>query len=131
MDHNGVFVSVAGHYNENRKNFFGAVGLRNDRDVTGGFPQTKDERFYELGRCQTDTPEPGVADVANSCGTTFDYRFNPSNTGNIRVNSRFTLADGPVPTVDPIYQYVKAKRGGKTTGHEHRHDVGGNPPCRL
>src|SRR3546814_9554357 len=42
---NGDFVSIAGHYNENRNNFFGSVGLRNDRDVTGGFPQNKDERF--------------------------------------------------------------------------------------
>src|SRR3546814_1652265 len=81
----------------------------------------------DLGRCQTDTPEPGVADVANSCGTPFDYRFNPSNTGNIRVNSRFTLADGLVLTVDPSYQYVKANGGGTTTGYEYSRDVGGTP----
>nr|WP_119035480.1 TonB-dependent receptor [Hephaestia caeni] len=124
---NGDFISIAGHYNENRNNFFGSVGLRNDRAVTGGFPQTKDERFYEVGRCQIDTPEPGVADAPNSCGTSFDYRFNPSNTGNIRVNSRFTLADGLVLTVDPSYQYVKANGGGTTTGYEYSRDVDGTP----
>ncbi|HVI99245.1 MAG TPA: TonB-dependent receptor [Sphingomonas sp.] len=124
---NGDFVSIAGHYNENRNNFFGSVALRNDRDVPSGFPQTKDERFYELGRCQTDTPEAGVVDEPNDCGTAFDYRFNPSNTGNIRVNSRFTLADGLVLTVDPSYQYVKANGGGTTTGFEYARDVGGTP----
>src|SRR3546814_15380538 len=82
----------------------------------------------DLGRCQTDTPEPGVADVANSCGTPFDYRFNPSNTGTIRVNSRFTLADGLVLTVDPSYPYVKANGGGPPTGYEASRHVGWTPP---
>ena len=124
---NGDFVSIAGHYNQNRNNFFGSVALRNDRDVPSGFPQTKDERFYELGRCRIDTPEAGVVDEPNDCGTEFDYRFNPSNTGNIRVNSRFTLADGLVLTVDPSYQYVKANGGGTTTGFEYARDVDGTP----
>ncbi len=136
----GDFVSIAGHYNENRNNFFGSVALRNDRSAPDGFPQTKDERFYELGRCQIAAPvfeNVTVAqatadgyddpDAPNDCGTAFDYRFNPSNTGNIRVNSRFTLADGLVLTVDPSYQYVKANGGGTTTGFEYARDVGGTP----
>ena len=46
----------------------------------------------------------------------FDERFNPSNTGNVRISSRFTLADGLVLTVDPSYQYVKANGGGTVVG---------------
>ncbi|MGV1684293.1 TonB-dependent receptor [Sphingopyxis sp. NJF-3] len=121
---NGDFVAISGHYNENRNNFFGSVGLRTDRDVTGGFPQTKDERDYGIARCQINTvATPGVRDTANSCGSTFDERFNPSNTGNIRVNSRFTLSDGLVLTIDPSYQYVKANGGGTATGNEGFADV--------
>jgi len=121
---NGDFVAISGHYNENRNNFFGSVGLRNDRDVPSGFPQTKDERDYGIARCQINTvATPGERDEANSCGSTFDERFNPSNTGNIRINSRFTLSDGLVLTIDPSYQYVKANGGGTAVGNEGFRDV--------
>ena len=128
---NGDFISIAGHYNANRNNFFGSLPLRIDTDqgrVVGPnssnrFPMTKDERFYTLAACTTSAARPGLADVANSCGTVFDYRFNPSNTGNIRINSRFTLADGLVLTVDPSYQYVKANGGGTATANEGFYDL--------
>ena len=48
----------------------------------------------------------------DSCGTEFDRRVNPSNSVNIRGNSRFTLTDRLVLTVDPSYQYTKANGGG-------------------
>ncbi|MPT47021.1 MAG: TonB-dependent receptor [Sphingobium sp.] len=126
----GDFVSVAGHYNVNRNNFFGSVPLRSDADrivssaSSGRFPNSKDERFYALGGCETDTPQAGVKDTpakdatGNNCGSLWDYRWNPSNTGNIRVNSRFTLAEGLVLTVDPNYQYTKANGGGTSVGRE-------------
>ncbi|WP_420144922.1 TonB-dependent receptor [Sphingobium sp.] len=134
---NGDFVSVAGHWNANRNNFFGSLPLRVDTTqsptnnaprVAGSasgnrFPITKDERFYTLTPCTVAAARPGVADAANSCGTLFDYRYNPSNTGNIRINSKFTLADGLVLTVDPSYQYVKANGGGTATANEGRFDL--------
>ncbi|MCM8731882.1 TonB-dependent receptor [Hephaestia sp. MAHUQ-44] len=124
LGNNGDFVSVAGHYNENRNNFFGSVSLRTDRAVPGGFPQTRDARDYGIARCQiNNTATPGVADAANSCGSAFDERFNPSNTGNIRINSRFTLTDGLVLTVDPSYQYTKANGGGTVVAQEGFRDV--------
>ena len=57
---NGDFVSVAGHYNQNRNNFFGSLPLRQDRTQSatnlaprnvGGlgtqrFPRNADEREY-------------------------------------------------------------------------------------
>ena len=123
---NGDFVSVAGHYNENRNNFFGSVSLRNDRDVPSGFPQSKDEREYDIDYpCTIDTPEAGVVDSTNSCGTQFDRRYNPSNTGNIRGASKFTLTEGVTLTVDPSYQYVKANGGGTVRGREGVRTING------
>lgn len=120
---NGDFISVSGHYNQNRNNFFGSVALRTDRLAPNGFPLTRDARDYTIARCQVDTPQAGVADTTNPCGTTFDERYNPSNTGNIRINSRFTLMDGLVLTIDPSFQYVKANGGGTASGREGLRDV--------
>ncbi len=116
---NGDFIAVAGHYNENRNNFFGSFTLP-------AFPTTKEGRFYDINYpCTTDAAQAGVADTANSCGTEFDRRYNPSNTANIRGASRFTLTDGLTLTIDPSYQYVKANGGGTTTGYEYGRVVNG------
>ena len=137
---NGDFVSLAGNYNENRNNFFGSLPLRTDltqaandsrpRNVgpnnQNRYPTNRDERFYHINYpCTTATPHAGVRDsVAGpafdvaACGTEFDRRYNPSNTGNVRGSSRFTLTDGLVLTVDPSYQYVKANGGGTVNAEE-------------
>lgn len=137
---NGDFVAVAGHYNENRNNFFGSGPLRTDTTAfpnsttprtagTGSgnrFPGTGSERFYTINYpCLTDTPQAGVADATNSCGTEFDRRYNPSNTGNVRGSSRFTLAEGLTLFVDPSFQYVKANGGGTITGREQARSLAG------
>jgi len=138
---NGDFIAISGHYNENRNNFGGSAPLRTDltlRSSTNGsvtgvrtpgtgssnrFPLDFNELPYSVPRCTVDVPQAGVADAPNSCGTTFDERYNPSNTGNIRINSRFTLADGLVLTVDPSYQYVKANGGGTVQAREGLRDL--------
>ncbi|HEX8527840.1 TonB-dependent receptor [Allosphingosinicella sp.] len=127
---NGDFVSLSTHYNQNRNNFFGSVPLRIDGAIgTPGapprrFPLTEDERFYTVARCTINTvARTGLQDLANTCGSTFDERYNPSNTGNIRLASRFTLADGLVLAVDPSFQFVKANGGGTVVGQEGRRDV--------
>jgi iron complex outermembrane receptor protein len=124
---NGDFIAVAGHYNQNRNNFFGSLPLRRDLAVPSGFPQSRDEREYDLlYPCQIDVPQAGVADAANSCAAEFDRRYNPSNTGNIRGSSRFTLTDKLTLTVDPSFQYVKANGGGtSTSGREGTVNIGG------
>jgi iron complex outermembrane recepter protein len=141
---NGDFISVAGHFNKGRNNFQGSVPLRTDTAaVTGGrvvgpnsnnrFPLTTDEREYTVAPCQTNqVARPGLADVANSCGSVFDERTNPGDTGNIRVGSRFTLSDRLTLTLDPSYQYVKANGGGSVVGVEARRDLnptGGTANC--
>jgi len=148
---NGDFISIAGHYNQNRNNFFGSLPLRQDlfqSSINNGdrlvgpnsgnrYPRNRDERFYMINfPCQVDTPQAGVADspapapfAQASCGTEFDRRYNPSNTGNIRGASKFTLTDGLVLTVDPSYQYVKANGGGTVTAQEGLRDINpGDPP---
>lgn len=147
---NGDFVSIAAHYNQNRNNFGGSAPLRIDTIQFPGsttlrvpgtgsgnrFPITRDERDFNVARCQINTvARPGLVDAANSCGSTFDERFNPSNTGNVRLTSRFTLADGLVLTVDPSFQYVKANGGGTVVGQEGRRDInpagGNNQNCQT
>jgi iron complex outermembrane receptor protein len=139
---NGDFISIAANYNVNRNNFFGSAPLRYDTTTsTGGtrppgtgtnnrFPFDRDELPYSIARCTMTPGRPGLADSPQNivapgasnngvaCGTSFDERYNPSNTGNIRISSRFTLARGLVLTVEPSFQYVKANGGGTVTGIE-------------
>ena len=139
---NGDFISGAIHYNQNRNNFFGSLPLRQDltqsplqtpagqapRNVGSAagnrFPRNRDERDYTVPRCFINlVARPGLADVANTCGSEFEERFNPSNTGNVRFQSRFTLMDGLVLTVDPSFQWVKANGGGTVVAQEGLRDV--------
>lgn len=122
----GDFIWFAFNWNHNINNNFSSGPLRidttNGRVVGTGtgnrFPLTKAERNYTLPPCQTTQGHFGVADVPNTCGTAFDYSFNPSDNGNIRMNSRFTLADNLFLTVDAGYQFVKANGGSAVKGNE-------------
>jgi len=128
---NGDFVELAGHYNQNRNNFFGSVTLRTDAGaaaVPGSFPTSRDDREYDINYpCTVDTPSPGGVDAPNTCGSEFDRRYNPSNTGNIRLRSRFTLLDNLVLNVEPSIQFVKANGGGVVTAREGCATIGGVP----
>lgn len=121
---NGDFVSIAGHYNRSRNNFTASVPLRLDAGRVVGsnsanrFPLTRKERFYKVARCQVPAGTGGVADAASSCGSEFDFRYNPSDTGNVRISSKFTLSDKLTLTVDPSIQYVKANGGGTSVANE-------------
>lgn len=122
----GDFIWVGVNWNHNINGNFSSVPLRVDltqndsvntapRVVGSGsanrFPLTKAERNYTLAPCQIAKGTFGKADSPNSCGTAFDYSFNPSDNGNIRMNSRFTLADNLFLTIDAGYQFVKANGG--------------------
>lgn len=100
------FISAAFHYNENRNNFlaqysvdtFNAVGLAS-YSPNGPICQNQQAAVN------------GVADAARTCNGVGPLSTNPSNTGNIRIQSRFTLAPNLTLTVDPTYQYVLANGG--------------------
>lgn len=126
----GDFVSIAGRYNQDRNNFFGSLPLRWDPSRTVGsgtgnrFPRNNDEREYDIAYpCTTDAPQAGVADSPNTCGTEFDRRYNPSNSINIRGNSKFSITDQLTLTVDPSFQYTKANGGGTSTAREFGYDI--------
>ena len=128
---NGDFIAIAGHYNENRNNFFGSFNILDIRERIEA--DDKESRFYEINYpCTVDAPTAGVRDIDNNCGAEFDRRYNPSNTGNIRGASRFSLAENVTLTIDPSYQYVKANGGGDEELLEQRcfyADVNGRIRC--
>ncbi len=111
----GDFVSVIGNYNHNRNNFY-----RNLRKSEFQANPNIDRVSF----CPRPTPGAGIQDETlatfQPCGGTtigvdsgyYNLFINPSNTGNIRAQGRFTLADGLILTVDPSYQYVLANGGG-------------------
>jgi iron complex outermembrane receptor protein len=135
---NGDFISVSGNWNVNYNNFSASVPLRTDATVrntttgvvtgvrgvgtgTGnGFPTSFDNEFYTVPACTRPTPVTGAAqtETSSSCGTSYDYRYNPSRTGSIRINSRFTLTDQLILTVDPFMEYTDANGGGTVVTSE-------------
>ena len=151
---NGDFVSVSGHLNQNRNNFAGSESLSNllelayDGETTVEINRVdtvvndKEGRFEiweNAGTfpCTIDSNElvgtqgtPGVADRygKSGCGGAFYRRYNPSDTGNIRGSSRFTVTDALTLTVDPSYQYVKANGGGNDEGFESFYTRYGSVP---
>ena len=123
---NGDFIAVSGHFNKNRNNFAGSESLS---DLLGYYDGdfTKKDRFSiyaesEEYPCIVDprtviggSGSPGASVDYNDrtgCGSAFFRRYNPSDTGNIRGASRFTISDSLTLTVDPSFQYVKANGGG-------------------
>ncbi|MBX3479269.1 MAG: TonB-dependent receptor, partial [Caulobacter sp.] len=131
---NGDFVSLAVHYNENRNNFYRNItlaqfkatpDLENDRKCI--FPTPVNGTAQNYGTQSSVVTYNGVTINNTSCTNFFELRNNPSNTGNIRGQSKFTLSDNLILTIDPSFQYVLANGGGYTAVSERddRIDLGG------
>jgi iron complex outermembrane receptor protein len=120
---NGDFFSLSGHYNENRNNSYLGPNLRTAtgfcdvaktvvcvdqvNEASNGFG-------WGVDLTRTYTPVAVSAGVANvdSNGTAYwGLRINPSNTGNIRGQSKIHLTDNLVFTFDPSFQYTLANGG--------------------
>nr|WP_316630066.1 TonB-dependent receptor [uncultured Brevundimonas sp.] len=97
---NGDFLSLTAHYNENRNSFIARKTLAQFNAGTA----------YDSG---------------NSLPATLTG-INPSNTGNIRGSSRFTLRDNLILTIDPSFQYTLAHGGGTQTMSETDPQLRGN-----
>lgn len=118
---NGDFISIAAHWNTNRNNFAPSITLINENfgnRVVGSassnrYPTNWNEANYITARCTTTGPN-----ATAGCGSAWEYRYNPSDTGNIRANMRFTLSDKLLLTIDPSVQYTKANGGGTVTASE-------------
>jgi iron complex outermembrane receptor protein len=118
---NGDFLALSGHYNENRNNNYSGPSLATStgfcdvaQTVVCGDQVDTDPFGWGADFLRTytaPTVRAGVADVDTNSGNYWGLRINPSNTGNIRGNSRFTLGRGFTLTVDPSFQYVLANGG--------------------
>jgi iron complex outermembrane receptor protein len=109
---NGDFVSLAAHYNENRNNFY--------RTTTMALFKTNGLDFDNNADYVPNTPEAGIIDTDFSDNSNFyGVRINPSNTGNIRAQSKFTfIPDTLTFTLDSAVQYTLANGGGSTVVSE-------------
>lgn len=128
---NGDFISLAGHWNRNRNNNYADLQLQRNADGSAGLATgvTWDSDFDN--KYTAPTYRTGVADVDSNSNRFWALRQNPSDTGNLRAQSRFTLRDNLIFTFDPSFQYTLATggsgqfvlsetdrtiRGSKTTG---------------
>lgn len=121
----GDFISLAGHYNENRNYNYRTASMADFARFGRGYDW--DTTFVSAtrrnGQVDCDRGTPTALASAAVCGPLpagdnanyFETRLNPSNTGNIRVQSAFQLTDSVRLTVDPSFQYVLATGGSATT----------------
>jgi iron complex outermembrane receptor protein len=127
---NENFISIGLHYNENRNDFY--------RTASNLSYQRYGRDYDNLDVCTRDAPTAGVADNENflppaptqppppatlfadnplytgSCTNFHGVRINPSNTGNVRIQSLWHLGEKMILTFDPSYQYTLANGGGTT-----------------
>jgi iron complex outermembrane receptor protein len=121
---NGDFVSIAAHYNENRNNFYRSATMATFR--TNGFDYDNNADYVP------NTPDAGIADVDFADNSNFyGVRINPSNTGNIRAQSKFTfIPDTLTFTLDSAVQYTLANGGGSTVIAENSALVRGDETAK-
>lgn len=124
---NGNFVSLGLHFNRNRNAFY--------RTASAATFEQFGLDYDNLATCTRDAPTAGVADNDNatpvatipggllsgdnpanssSCSNYYGVRINPSDTGNIRMQSLWHLGEKVRLTFDPSWQYTMANGGGST-----------------
>ena len=131
---NGAFVALAGHYNRNRNYSFRTFNLAqsafdyaDDGQLNRDFNPLCARPTFVNGTAQSDATVsqpstafpttltsgniPPASGNDNGCSNYAGVRLNPSNTGNIRFNSKFPITDKLTFTLDAGYQYVLATGG--------------------
>jgi iron complex outermembrane receptor protein len=82
-----------------------------------------------LATCAYTAPTAGVADsTMTGCGNWYKGKINPSDTGNLRMQSLWRLADTLTLTVDANLQYVLANGGGLFSFAETNGQLAGGTP---
>ena len=117
--HTGDFIAVSGNYNRNRNNNY----LTNTIANTFLYPTSDYSSF-----CTRPIPGPGAQVDSTACTSQtpsaalngnatgyYNLFFNPSNTGNVRLQSKFTLTNTLLFTLDGGYQYTLADGGTQST----------------
>lgn len=128
---NGDFVSLAGHWNRNRNNNYADLQLQRNADGSASLANGVTWNSDFDTNYTAPTYRNGQADVDGNSNRFWALRQNPSDTGNLRAQSRVTLRDNLIFTFDPSFQYTLATggsgqfvlsetdrtiRGSKTTG---------------
>ena len=114
---NGNFAGISAHWNINRNDFYNnfitqaqfnaGTYLEQDRSCSlpgGGAGAQNDNTQATFVRSDGTTG-------TGSCTNFYGLRINPSNTGNIRGQFSYGLADNLRLTIDPSFQYVIANGG--------------------
>jgi iron complex outermembrane receptor protein len=109
----GDFISIAGHWNENRNYNYYAPNLgTSDGSI---LPEVESNPAHwgidYISPWVKPSVTPGVKDNDANSNNTWTGRINPSNTGNIRIQSSFSITDNLRLTIDPSFQYVLANGG--------------------
>ncbi len=125
----GNFVSLALHYNRNRNAFYRTTSAANyalfGRDYDNLAVCTRDPPDLQLvapGDNDNAAPVPSTPSLPSgdnplnpsSCSNYYGVRINPSDTGNVRMQSLWHLGDKVRLTFDPSWQYTMANGGGTT-----------------
>ncbi|CAN5165501.1 TonB-dependent receptor [soil metagenome] len=113
---NGDFASLSFNYNENRNNTYGGklVDTFNAGTIPPGNTATCLLQSPGAGTVQNH----GTAALNPGCSTFYGAFINPSDTGNIRGQFKYSLTDKLTLTIDPTYQYTLANGGGTTNVSE-------------
>jgi iron complex outermembrane receptor protein len=79
------------------------------------FGDTSSTYLYDATCDQQSNPGgPGSQTDRNTCNNVYSTAFNPSNTGNVRLNSRFGITDKLLFTLDGAYSFTRANGGGSS-----------------
>jgi iron complex outermembrane receptor protein len=129
---NGNFVTLMGHWNQNRNDFYRTTSAANyalfgrdydNLDVCTRDPANAGTVDNENATLVPSTPALPSGDNPlnpSSCSNYYGVRINPSDTGNIRMQSLWHLGENLRLTFDPSWQYTLANGGGTTTLAETR-----------
>ena len=142
---NGDFISLAGHYNQNRNNFYRNPSVNDMRTLFGSaviplatavssaapldLSTIAGYQLKSLFNFENDAVCVNARSLNGSnanCTNYYNVRINPSNTGNARFNSRFTVTDQLTLTADASFQYTLANGGGYTLQAENAAFVKGS-----
>ncbi len=125
------FLSLSFHWNQNRNHFYrqGSFAEWAANPELSNFDTCAFDTTPVLGRTNDGEGNSALESDPAGCTNYYNLRINPSNTGNLRGQARFSLGENLTFTFDPIVQYVLANGGG-TTVVEERDDrldlAGGN-----
>ncbi len=120
LHHEGDFIAVAGFYDRQLADFYDGVNFASSGATTGStyHPPTATGNFHGLLSTPWNTDYSPIYTPPSATASNSSFQGveeNPTWTGNLRGESRFTLLPNLKLTVDPSYQWVLANGEGTQT----------------